>query len=512
MNPCENELSPPSIEENDSSRLVLIVDDEPQLRSKEDDDINRDSTLNRKGFIAKKVILSDVEEIDHKIHDKILEEICQHFDSPMSSRTSEVLKHLSSDFPPSYERAVSDTSETNPKQFHYTVGPTSSSLSNSAVKTIYSSDSSDNDEDDLDGVDKQALLREIELLKKQQEEMKKLQESHDKRLKELLDREPCVHRRLESIRKSIKPNRGITAFNARKEFAINQQGKMIFTQEHIYVQLEQLYENLHRLNFPTKTIQSVLGNDWEDSYSEISTVSEITSLRDENIRLKKKVTQLEMTLRAKKPSWLPKKSPPPPCVPAVRKTNLGQIQAKSETGLNEICTKFIPGRPTSPPPLLMTPKEIHPVEITFKWTISDYSRKLEKEKLYGGKECSSPFYLTHCGYKGQLEAYLNGNGTAKNKSISVFLRIIKGDYDRFLKWPVNLHLVVILVNQTANHQDSLKADGSQFQYVKPWGTSDIETDSWGLIEFVDHKLIQQRKYIRDDKVVLKCRMMILPME
>lgn len=51
-------------------------------------------------------------------------------------------------------------------------------------------------------------------------------------------------------------------------------------------------------------------------------------------------------------------------------------------------------------------------------------------------------------YRAQAEVYLNGNGTGTNRCMSVFLRIIKGDYDRHLKWPVNLHFVVILVNQS----------------------------------------------------------------
>ncbi|CAL1527681.1 unnamed protein product [Lymnaea stagnalis] len=109
-----------------------------------------------------------------------------------------------------------------------------------------------------------------------------------------------------------------------------------------------------------------------------------------------------------------------------------------------------------------------------------------------------------------MEAYLNGNGTAANRCMSVFLRVIKGEYDRTLNWPVNLHMVVILVNQSGQNMECLKAGGHQFQFMQPQGHADSETDCWGLIEFVSHELIRRKDYISGDKIVIKCRLMILP--
>uniref|UniRef100_A0A2C9M0T7 MATH domain-containing protein n=1 Tax=Biomphalaria glabrata TaxID=6526 RepID=A0A2C9M0T7_BIOGL len=87
--------------------------------------------------------------------------------------------------------------------------------------------------------------------------------------------------------------------------------------------------------------------------------------------------------------------------------------------------------------------------MTFKWTISDYFSKLRSEHLgYIPKQISSPFYLAHCGYRCQMEAYLNGDGTARDKGLSVFLRVIRGDYDKLLTWPVYLSLDIVLINQS----------------------------------------------------------------
>ncbi|XP_013096783.2 uncharacterized protein LOC106080042 isoform X2 [Biomphalaria glabrata] len=495
----------------DQIRTDSIQPDPPMSHGRLYRKINPDSARNRHGR----------KHFGAKLQPKdTLEAICRDFDVPMYSRSSEGFRTMSSEFPPTYERAMSDNSETHPKELHSALMLQSS---NSLVKTPFVSDAqekcniveyssgsgSDTDDEDFVAVDKQHLLREIETLKKQQEEMRRLQEMHDKRLQELLDREPYVNRRLETIRQSTKQTHHVAT---RQKLLFHKEGGMMLAQEHIYVQLEQLYENLHRMNYPTKTIQSVLGNNPQDTYCDANSVTEISTLRLENSILKKKVAELE---KLTKPSALPRRCPPPPCSRGHLQTSLGQIQAKSMSNLLDIDNsskeKFVAGRPTSPPPLPLTPQEIKPVEVTFKWTISDYSKKLSNEKITGRKECSSPFFLSHCGYRCQLEAYLNGNGTAKHKCISVFLRIIKGDYDRYLKWPVNLHLVVILVNQSGNQQDSLKADGNQFQYQKPCGVAETESDCWGLIEFVSHKLMQQRRYIKDDSIVLKCRIMILPM-
>ncbi|CAL1538453.1 unnamed protein product [Lymnaea stagnalis] len=506
----------------DDDSLLDTLDDAPQLRSKDDEDSPKDVSNYRAGFIVSKkhIPMTAPGSFGTDSIDKALTNVMDDLKTPLASRVSEGFQPLSGDFdhPPSYERA---TSETDVKRV---LSPENSASSETIYKSYCRSSSSSPEDSDTDSedrdhpVDKLQLVRQIELLKKEQEEMKRMQEAHDRRLKELLDREPCIHRRLESIRKSTPrdgrgglPALGQSPFTPLTGTAGLKRGILHgFSEEHIYVQLEQLYANFHKLHFPTKTIQSVLGTPNKDSYYDVTTLSEISSLKEANMKLRKKVSELEAKVLAKEPR---RGFGPQPHTWG----NPGMKSAKSEGRLDEIGltsptpkrANFVAGRPTSPLPIPITPQEIKPVEITFRWTISDYSRKFRDERARGTKECSSPFYLSHCGYRAQMEAYLNGNGTATNRCMSVFLRIIKGDYDRYMKWPVNMHLVVILVNQSGNHSDSLRASGNQFQFQKPCGVSDSESDCWGLIEFVGHDMIQQRKYIKDDKIVLKCRVMIL---
>nr|KAI8734157.1 TNF receptor-associated factor 4-like [Biomphalaria glabrata] len=385
--------------------------------------------------------------------------------------------------PPSYNTSISQT------EVKVVIGR------NNSVN-VTTADVGTDTADLLSVTDKTPLQDAIEILKLQQEEIKKMQSIHEHYLNFILESQPNLQKVLDLHHKKDStegPRSPLPQPPSPK--AMKETPRMIhlggLLEEKIYIQFEQLYVNA-KIFKPT----AIGGSN--GFYDDILR-SEISSLKEANKKLREKVTELEKKLQNQGRQNL--------LIPICS----GMKASKSLTRLDDcnINTSAIAGRPTSPvpPPLLI--QDIRPIEMTFKWTINDYMKKLREEKRNGSKESSCPFYLSHCGYKAQLEAYLNGNGTAKNKCISVFLRIVKGEYDRHLKWPVNLHVVVILVNQSENRADSLKAGGNMFQYTQPYGMSESECDSWGLVEFVKHDLIKTKHYIRDDRIVLKCRVTIL---
>lgn len=47
----------------------------------------------------------------------------------------------------------------------------------------------------------------------------------------------------------------------------------------------------------------------------------------------------------------------------------------------------------------------------------------------------SAFYTAKYGYKLCLRLYLNGDGTGKKTHLSLFIVIMKGEYDALLPWP-----------------------------------------------------------------------------
>ena len=59
---------------------------------------------------------------------------------------------------------------------------------------------------------------------------------------------------------------------------------------------------------------------------------------------------------------------------------------------------------------------------------------------------SVPFYTTANGYKLRLEVHANGDGPGKDTHISVGVRLMKGENDRSLKWPLNSDISIQLLN------------------------------------------------------------------
>ena len=51
-------------------------------------------------------------------------------------------------------------------------------------------------------------------------------------------------------------------------------------------------------------------------------------------------------------------------------------------------------------------------------------------------------------FRARMEAYLDGDGSHKGSSLSVFLRILPGEMDDQLPWPAHLKLSFILVNHS----------------------------------------------------------------
>lgn len=89
---------------------------------------------------------------------------------------------------------------------------------------------------------------------------------------------------------------------------------------------------------------------------------------------------------------------------------------------------------------------------TLIWKISDVMEKLEegRHKLCGdGLELiSSPFYTSQFGYKLQASVFLNGNGSGENTHVSVYIKILPGEFDALLKWPFSHSVAFTLFDQS----------------------------------------------------------------
>ena len=104
---------------------------------------------------------------------------------------------------------------------------------------------------------------------------------------------------------------------------------------------------------------------------------------------------------------------------------------------------------------------------------------------------SPPFYSHIGGYKMCISVDANGS-TGKGTHISVFLHIMRGEYDDTLKWPFHGEVTVQLLNQrrNANHHEKPIVEASdcnsttcfaQVQGVKQHGSG------WGYRKFIPHE-------------------------
>ena len=69
-----------------------------------------------------------------------------------------------------------------------------------------------------------------------------------------------------------------------------------------------------------------------------------------------------------------------------------------------------------------------------------------EHKRVGGDWFSVPFYSTTNGYKLQVCVDANGFASGKNTHLSVCVRLMKGEYDDSLKWPLNSEITIQLLN------------------------------------------------------------------
>ena len=146
----------------------------------------------------------------------------------------------------------------------------------------------------------------------------------------------------------------------------------------------------------------------------------------------------------------------------------------------------------------------------FIWKISNFASVMKaaetKERLV---IISDPFYSNHNGYKFEAELYPNGyhiddDTGGKGKFMSIYLRILVGEYDGLLIWPFFDSVVFTLLDQNASVEKRrhLRQEIQQTPngLARPTEASEEACGSW---EFVYHNDLYKRSYIKDDTIFIK---------
>lgn len=146
---------------------------------------------------------------------------------------------------------------------------------------------------------------------------------------------------------------------------------------------------------------------------------------------------------------------------------------------------------------------------TLLWKITDWSAKMAEAKSKDGLELvSPPFFTSQYGYKLQASMFLNGNGPGEGTHVSVYIKVLPGEYDALLKWPFSHSITFTLFEQgVPNGQggvaESFVPDPSWENFQRP----SLEPDQlgFGFPRFISHELLNRRPFVKEDTVFLRVK-------
>lgn len=157
-----------------------------------------------------------------------------------------------------------------------------------------------------------------------------------------------------------------------------------------------------------------------------------------------------------------------------------------------------------------------PMEFKFRnvtpqlsWKISGINEMLKSPEPYGKTELQSePFYSSINGYKMKVSFYPRGSKSNKNGYVSVFLIIMKGEYDEALSWPFRRIVVFTLIDQKREPEKrsdfSMELIPDPSKHAKSCAKpTQVENPSFGFSRF--HLIFPLWTYILDDCLLLEVR-------
>ena len=149
-----------------------------------------------------------------------------------------------------------------------------------------------------------------------------------------------------------------------------------------------------------------------------------------------------------------------------------------------------------------------------EFTITEVSQRMK----YNSPYISPPFYTHRMGYKLRLEVYPNGLCQGAGTHVSVFVRLLKGENDQDLAWPMVLLLFIKLINWCKNDSHILKwidiASTLNNDCMPVTGTNTKAKFARGLTMFCAHSALlasyKTTQYVQDDCMRVRVEKMVVP--
>ena len=120
---------------------------------------------------------------------------------------------------------------------------------------------------------------------------------------------------------------------------------------------------------------------------------------------------------------------------------------------------------------------------------------------------SLPFYSRDKGYKLQLKVVANGSGSGKETHLSLFVYLLKGEYDDQLQWPFNANITVQLLNWSrdkSHEEKTIPYHTAPLEYRTRVTEGNTVPSGIGYHQFISHSVLESVssdiRYINDDSV------------
>ena len=137
------------------------------------------------------------------------------------------------------------------------------------------------------------------------------------------------------------------------------------------------------------------------------------------------------------------------------------------------------------------------------WRINDFENRTNNAIIGKVRALqSAPCFTGKYGYKFCLRLYLNGDGMGRGTHLSLFLVIMKSEYDDILQWPFQQKIKFKLINQNDRSKDHVEQmfpskDSSSFQKPK----KDMNIAS-GCPLFIPLDRLQPEGFLKNGKLFI----------
>lgn len=142
------------------------------------------------------------------------------------------------------------------------------------------------------------------------------------------------------------------------------------------------------------------------------------------------------------------------------------------------------------------------------WRIDKFWERFNEGKQKPGLELQSPvLYTSNYGYKFKVVLFPYGNGSGEGTHLSLYVRLLPGEYDALLRWPFEGEITLTLMDQSEDRRarrdvsQSFSPDPNWKSFQRP--SKNSASLGFGYPQFVSHHGLESTGYIKNNILFLK---------